>query len=853
MTPQFSRIFWCHVVRHIRRHRLLAVLNVLSVALGIAVYLAIQIANHSANRSFGAAIELVAGKAHLEVRGAVNETLWPLLAKQPGIKAATGLVEGLVTLPDFPGEYLRILGVDVFSGEPFRTFALNGENGRLDLESWLSTGNGLAVTPEFARKCGVHSGEQLRVLVNGEVHTLTVLGFMRADDSPSAAQSHFAVMDIGWAQELFRTQGRLSAVQLQLDVPAHAPAVATELNRLLPSDLRAEPPRQRSYQLQNLLSAFQLNLTALSTVSLLVGVFLIYNTVSASVVRRRVEIGILRSLGTTRFEVRCLFLGEACLYGILGIAVGIAGGITLAQMLVGTVARTISSLYILLSVERTVLHPWQFISAAALGFVAVLVGAWVPASEAVRSDPVGALSMGAHAERSMARRCRWPWRGFAALGVAAVLACGALYGGPPVLGFVAAFFVLAGFSLFASASTLALGKAAARAMPDRLWWRLAADNLWRAVSRNAVTVAALSAAVAMVVGLTVMIFSFRQSLDVWINRGLVADLFIGPAANETIGLNSLMPHDAVAWLRARSEVAAVDTFREQTVRVRVRDAESQPVRLAAIQGEYRHNLKFLGGDAEQKMARVFAGHAIAITEPLSRRLRLRDGERLTLLSPRGAFEAEIAGTYSDYSRDQGIILMGRELFDRHWDEPGAQSLSVYLRPGASAAAVANAFRERFSREGEFAIYSNRELRTRILGIFEQTFAVTYVLRTVAVLVALAGIFLSVTTLVTERERETGVLRAIGASRAQIAGIFMTESGMIGAVATALGLAAGAVLAMVLTWVVNPAFFGWTIALEFPWSILGAIPLWIIPAALLAAWFPARRVTRALIAESVREE
>ena len=171
----------------------------------------------------------------------------------------------------------------------------------------------------------------------------------------------------------------------------------------------------------------------------------------------------------------------------------------------------------------------------------------------------------------------------------------------------------------------------------------------------------------------------------------------------------------------------------------------------------------------------------------------------------------------------------------------------------AAASIADAFRERFSREGEFAIYSNRELRTRILGIFEQTFAVTYVLRTVAVLVALAGIFLAVTTLVTERERETGVLRAIGASRAQIAGIFMTESGMIGAVATALGLAAGAVLAMVLTWVVNPAFFGWTIALEFPWGTLGAIPLWIIPAALLAAWFPARRATRALIAESVREE
>jgi putative ABC transport system permease protein len=232
---------------------------------------------------------------------------------------------------------------------------------------------------------------------------------------------------------------------------------------------------------------------------------------------------------------------------------------------------------------------------------------------------------------------------------------------------------------------------------------------------------------------------------------------------------------------------------------------------------------------------------------------LHDDERLTLLSPRGPFETEIAGIYSDYTRDQGVILMARKLFDRHWNEPGAQSLSIYLQADASPTVVADAFRERFSREGEFAIYSNRELRTRILRIFEQTFAVTYVLRTVSVLVALAGIFLSVATLVTERTRETGVLRAIGASRAQIAAIFMTESGMIGAVATILGLAAGSILAMVLTWVINPAFFGWTIALDFPWGTLFAIPLWIIPAALLAAWFPARRATRALIAESVREE
>src|SRR5262245_58867539 len=103
MTPQFPRILLWHVSRYLSRHPLLAALNVLSVALGIAVYLAIQIANHSANRSFAAGVDLVAGKTHLEVRGDVDESLWPLLAKQPGVKAVTGIVEGVVTFPEWPG------------------------------------------------------------------------------------------------------------------------------------------------------------------------------------------------------------------------------------------------------------------------------------------------------------------------------------------------------------------------------------------------------------------------------------------------------------------------------------------------------------------------------------------------------------------------------------------------------------------------------------------------------------------------------------------------------------------------------------------------------------------------------
>jgi putative ABC transport system permease protein len=233
---------------------------------------------------------------------------------------------------------------------------------------------------------------------------------------------------------------------------------------------------------------------------------------------------------------------------------------------------------------------------------------------------------------------------------------------------------------------------------------------------------------------------------------------------------------------------------------------------------------------------------------------VRAGDRITLLTPTGEVPLEIAAVYADYTRDQGVMLMAAETYTRLWGTAApAQSLSIYLRPGAASEPLAEAFNHEFSRAGEYLVYSNRSLRTRIFAIFDQTFAVTYILRTVAFLVAIAGIFLSVTTLVAERARDIGVLRAIGASRGQVQRLLMIESGMIGIVASALGLVSGLALAMTLTWVVNPAFFGWTIHLQLPWSALAATPLWIVPATLIAAWYPAWRGSRMPIAEAVREE
>ena len=850
MTPQFLTLFRWHVLRYVTRHKLLAVLNVLSVALGVAVYLAIQIANRSANESFAAGIDLVAGKAHLEVRGQLTDEMWPKVASVPGVSATTALVESVVTLPDYPGEYLRLLGVDVFSSAPFRTFEMASANQRLDLDAWLGEPGSIAITSEFARRYGLKVGDPLKLTANARTVPGKIVALMDTGDTP--ADSRFAAIDIGWAQELMGLQGRLTSVQVLAADPRHAPELAEKIRAQLPADVRVEPPRQRSFQTQTMLSAFQLNLTAMSLVSLLVGAFLIYNTIYASVVRRRVELGILRALGATRMEIRWLFLGEACLFGLAGIALGSVGGVALGHAMIGTVERTISSLYLLLSIERASLSPWQFVFAAAFGFAAVIVGAWVPSAEASRVDPIGSLSFGSHAERSQQRR--WPWHIWALTSLLlAVAACVlALRTGPPLLAFGGAFLVLAGFALCAPGASSMFSRVAGRMAGSVHLLRLASDHLGRALHRNAVTTAALSTAMAMTVGLIVMIHSFRESLGTWVERGIVADIFVAPASNEIIGLSAVVPQEAVDWLRRQPGVDSVDTLREIRVRAEMAEGE-RPIALAAVEGRYRGNLRFEGGNDAAKMARMFRGEAVVVTESLARRHHLREGMLLSLRTPKGVEAFPIAGVYSDYSQDQGLVMMSQPRFAQRWIDPGAETLAVFLKPGADPSAVADAFRQKFSRGGEFVAYSNRALRERVFNVFDQTFAVTYVLRTIALIVAVLGIFLSITTLVAERQRETGMLRALGASRGQIIQLFMTEAGLIGVVASALGLLTGLALALVLTWVVNPAFFGWTIHLYIPWGTLATTPVLIIAATILAAWWPAWRGSLEPIASSVREE
>jgi putative ABC transport system permease protein len=835
------RFWWQHVVRYALRHRFLAIANVLSVGLGVAVYLAIQVTNRSAERSFAAGVDLVAGRAHLEVRGEIDDALFPRLQAIDGVTAATPLVESMIILPDFPGEYLHLVGVDPLTNSEFRNFAVQSSDQGSE-DRWFGDGHAVSISKSFAATHGLKIGDSIKVESGENTVFLTITFLLETGN----ADPHLAVMDIGWAQELLQSAGTLSAVLLRVRDPKNPDPVAARIAKVGPANVRVEPPSNRSAQVAKMLAGFHLNLTALSLVSLLVGVFLVYNTISASVVRRREEIGILRSVGVSSSQVRWLFLGEALLYGLIGSLFGIAGGLLIARSLLRAVATTISNVYVLTSIEHAYV-PWeQVMLVFLLGLGATLLGAWVPAQSAVRVSPLQSLTFGFLIERSEQPTLFWiAWSAATAL-VALASAIAALRWGVRNAAFFCALSTLITFCLLAPFATYWLGRSVGALFHSTHLIHLAAQNLVRSLFRNAITIAALASAAAMLVSVSIMIFSFRSTVDRWISRRLAADVFITPTQNEIVGFESFVSADLLRFLEQLPQVDALDTYRDCET-----ESEGNLVSLGVVQGSGRNPPQFVGGADARKLEKWHEADTVIASEPLARRLNLQEGQSLVLTTPEGPKSFTVAGIFYDYSRDSGLLLMQRSNFEKYWPDPRVHSVAAYLKRGITPQQLVEEIRRGYSRSDTYAIHSNRELRREVDRIFDQTFAVTYLLRGIAMLVAVIGITLNLIVLVKERERELAVLRALGASVSQIAALVLAETFLLGVLAVGIGIAAGCALAFVLTEVINKTFFGWTIPLQIPWEQLSSVPLILIPIALLAGLAPAIQAGRVAIVEAIR--
>jgi putative ABC transport system permease protein len=804
------------ILRPLARDLLRTSLTVLAVALGIAVVVAIDLAGDAATGSFRSSMETLAGKTDLEVfaNGGIDERYFGALAQLPVNARFAPVVRGQAIVAGAGA--VPLYGVDLYGKDE------------------------LVVSRALADR--VHAPV-----------TLTIAGELRRFDSVRTADTgpgEFVAIDIAAAQQYLGRYGRLD----RIDVSAGAGETLDDLERrvraVLPASYQIGRPGTRSEENQRMVSAFRWNLRVLSYISLVVGAFLIYNTISVSVVRRRAEIGVLRAVGASRRTVLMLFLAEAALFGVVGAALGVALGRLLAAGAVELIAGTVNALYTTSRPTPVTLTPWKAALGLAIGIAVALLSALAPAREAMRVAPVEAMGRGSREHAATLRWRRWlAWAALLAV-CAAVASQARPIGGNPVGGYAAAFLSIAAASLAAPAVVLGVHRLLRHALRKRVEGLLAGRSLTASLSRTSVVVAALATAIAMMASVGIMVGSFRETVALWLDVQLRADLYVRPDVPAGAGQYPPMDPAIPALVASVPGIEAVDEFTGIELHYHGERATLGAGNLDIVRRYGR--LRFLSGNRDTILRSLPGRDRAIVSEPFANRHGVRVGDRITIAIGEHLVPLDVAGIYYEYSSSQGFVLVDRSTLHRYLPNQPPTNLAVYLVPGADADAVQHEIQQRTAGRG-VAVAPNRELRRNAIAIFDRTFAITWALEAVAIVVAMLGAANSLLALVLDRRRELAMLRYLGASAGQIRGMVLAEAGLLGGLAIAIGLALGLTLSLLLIFVVNRQSFGWTIQFHIPVALLGAALLLVWLVTVLAALYPARVATRIDPIEAIHEE
>jgi putative ABC transport system permease protein len=855
------RILLLLTVEHLRHRPIRALLTVVGVAIGVSAWLAIRVVNGEVYQSFEQSVESVVGEASVTVSGGLeglDEQILQSIQGHPGVRVANPVlkIEGKIETGALSGRPLIIWGMDLL--EQGKDWKSQGSTPLLQQDNWeqLFSPTTIFLEEELANMLGLRQGQTLSVKVKGQVHDLIVGRVLGSWGIQGGVQQQ-VLMDIASAQWLFGWLGRLHHVAI---VPESGVAVSTliqELQSALPENIQVSQSSRRNRQVESMLRAFQMNLTMLSGISLLVGIFLVYNTTAFSVAHHRQEIGILRSLGMERQSITMLFLLEAGVLGAVGGLLGCWLGVVLARWLTVMIGQNVGELYGMTSLLAMPIPLHMLVEALSLGIGVSLLGALRPAWEASTMAPVQALAGGQSQAEEAHDALKSRWVVVASLLGAGVLSQMSSVHGIPVGGYMAAFCLLIGGAAAAPVLSQWFSRWSQRRLGNRggLLPALAAEQMGRNPRRTSVTMAAIVVGLAILVGVGIMIQSFRQTVELWIEQSLMADIIIAPTSwlgeQDSSVQNHGLPRRLVDPILEIPGIEAVDPYLETNVETAGKTVVlvSRDVRLHAERSQYL----FLQGKSFEVLTQVVDEDGVIISEVLAKRLGLNVGEQLPLKTPGGIEQFPVNGVFYDYATDGGKVVMDQRLFEEKWEERDATVFAVYLKEGQELLAVRREIEDTLKDEMSIITISNGELKEEILDIFDRTFRVTYILELIALSVAVLGIMNTLLTSILERRRELATLRALGASSRQIQGLIVWESCYLAGLGAGVGIAVGMALSVVLIKVINKQSFGWTIQFTLAWETIGMAVFVALAAALIGAWAPARWATRQAIAEDLRYE
>ncbi len=844
MSPALFRRL---ILRPLRRDRARTALTLASIALGIAVVIAIELSGNAATGSFQSSMETLVGKVDYEItaNGGVDEqaiaklTALPLNARfspvieQPVVVGVAGAVRPAAT---------TLYGIDLIGAGSGSGGAADSDSTGFDpakVETFAAVSDDLAARLQWKKGDAIElrGRERRRVFTIGRIVNGQSTGWVG--------------VDIAAAQDLLGMRGKLDRIEVFAGA-GDGDSLERAIRAAVPVSWDVETPGARSEENRRMLRAFRWNLRILSYISLLVGAFLIYNTIAVSVVRRRAEIGILRALGTSARGILLIFLGEAAMLGLLGSVLGIVLGRMLASALLRMISDTVNALFTTSAPGAIALSPEAVFLAILTGTGVAVVSALIPAREAARVAPAEAMrrAIVEHETRLHVKR------DVVLASAAAIVAVGLAQLGPidgrPMAGYAATLFAVAAAALISPAFVTGSIRAL-RGTLKRLAGAaglIAGRSLVASLARTSIIVTALATAIAMMVSVGVMVGSFRETVEVWLDNQLRADLYMRAQGSASAGVFPPLSAEVPKIAAGVPGVEQVDVlhafeFRYEGTRATFGGGNMDVVRR-------RRFIRFLAGDADTILASLPGADRAIVTEPFSDKHHVRTGDVLKI--PLGGREVAltVAGIYYDYSSDRGMVLVDRSTLLKYLPEQPVTNVAIYLKPGADSVSVRHELETRLA-DYPLMIAPNDVLRRGAVEVFDRTFAVTWALEAVAIVVAMLGAANSLLALVLDRRREIGLIRYLGADSGQVRSMILTEAGLLGLLAGVLGLALGMALSLVLIYVVNKQSFGWTIQFHPPLALLaGALALvWAVT--VVAGLYPARFATRLQPAEVVHEE
>ena len=834
------------IVRPMLRQPGRALLIVFAIALGDAAVVAIDLAGNAAAGSFRLSMETLTGKDDLEVTaaGGVPEAVVAQLARLPFALRVSPRIEDHATVVA-SGESAPLIGIDlVGEANAERAGTLTDES----TQSFAHINDPDAVWT--TRALGKAAGEKIELLINDQTRSYTVRGLI--PDSAKVSGG-VIVMDIGAAQLATGKLGRVDRIPIRTPEGGTFADWEKKIRAALPDGVMLTPQGSETAANRKMLAAFRWNLRVLSYVALLVGAFLIYNALSVSVVRRRAEIGTMRAMGTSRSAVLSAFLLEAILFGLAGSLASLPLGRLMATVAVRLLSATVNALYVSSTPGTMRISVGSVVLALVVGIGVALVAALAPAHEASDVPPTEAMASGRreYDVRVARRRDALIAAGLAVLGAAAAQAHE--IGGMPLMGYLAAL-------LFVGAAAMVTPLVVHRAMVSGsgVLYRLmgveallASRSLAGSLRRTSVLVGALATAIAMMTSVGIMVGSFRQTVMTWMDAQLTGDLYLRPAGGENADEHPTIAPGVAERIASVPGVASVGRFRAYEI-----EYQGLPATLAGVDIDLKRSeqsLSFLSGrPAVEVLRELLAGDNALVSEPFANKHHVKAGDAITL--PLGEHRAtfRVADVFYDYGHEAGFILLARATMLKYLPDPAPTNLAVFLEPGADLDATRASVR-RAATGSDVLIVSNREIRREGIRVFDQTFAITYALEAISIVVAIGGIAGALMSIVMDRRREFGVLRFLGATSAQIRRLILVEAGLIGLLANAIGLALGYVLSLILIYVINKQSFGWTIQFHWPVAVLlGSITV-VYVATVLAGIVPARIAVQLNPIEVVHEE